>query len=136
MDSVDLSVLRTLHGWQGGALPLWLVTVVETFGSSPRPQGAMLALRNDGMTAGSVSGGCIEDDLVLRVQRGQLPGDRCEVVNYGVTNEEARRFGLPCGGALRLVVEPVRNADWIGRTLQLIEARQRARRVLHLAHCK
>lgn len=132
MNSVDLSVLRTLHGWQTGTLPLWLVTVVETFGSSPRPQGAMLALRSDGVTAGSVSGGCIEDDLVLRAQGGQLPGDRCEVVNYGVTNEEARRFGLPCGGALRLVVEPVRNADWIGRALEMVEARQRARRVLHL----
>ncbi len=132
MDSVDLSVLKTLQSWQAGALPLWLVTVVDTFGSSPRPQGAMLALRSDGVAAGSVSGGCIEDDLVLRAQRGQLSSGCCEVMSYGVTREEARRFGLPCGGALRLVVEPVRNTDWVGRALQMVEVRQRARRVLHL----
>ncbi len=70
MDSIDLSVLKTLREWQAGELPLWLVTVVETFGSSPRPRGAMLALRADGSVVGSVSGGCIEDDLVQRARRG------------------------------------------------------------------
>ena len=132
MDSVDLSVLKALQEWQAGELPLWLVTVVETFGSSPRPQGAMLALRGDGLTVGSVSGGCIEDDLVRCAQRGQLQTDRCDLLSYGVTREEARRFGLPCGGALHLVIEPIRNAGWVGRALQLIEARQLVRRTLHL----
>ncbi len=70
MDSVDLSVLKTLREWQASDLPLWLVTVMETFGSSPRPPGSMIALRGDGLAVGSVSGGCIEDDLVLRAQRG------------------------------------------------------------------
>jgi xanthine dehydrogenase accessory factor len=131
MDSVDLSVLKTLREWQAGELPLWLVTVVETFGSSPRPQGAMLALRGDGLAVGSVSGGCIEDDLVLRAQRGQLPIDRCEVLTYGVTREESRRFGLPCGGAMRLIIEPVRNADWVEQVLQLIQAHRLVRRTLY-----
>jgi xanthine dehydrogenase accessory factor len=130
MDSVDLSVLKTLREWQAGELPLWLVTVVETFGSSPRPQGAMLALRGDGLAVGSVSGGCIEDDLVLRAERGQLPIDCCEVLTYGVTREEAKRFGLPCGGAMRLVIEPVRNADWVEQVLQLIQAHRLVRRTL------
>ncbi|HXU93293.1 MAG TPA: XdhC family protein [Gallionella sp.] len=132
MDSVDLSVLKTLREWQAGELPLWLVTVVETFGSSPRPPGAMLVLRGDGVAVGSVSGGCIEDDLVLRAKRGQLSGERCEVLSYGVTREEARRFGLPCGGAMRLVVEPVRNADWVEQVLQLIQTGQMVRRALYL----
>jgi xanthine dehydrogenase accessory factor len=132
MDSVDLSVLRTLCEWQAGAQPLWLVTVVETFGSSPRQPGAMLALRGDGLAVGSVSGGCIEDDLVRRAQGGELSSDRCELVSYGVTRDEARRFGLPCGGAMRLVVEPVRGADWVARVLQLVESRQLVRRTLHL----
>lgn len=130
MDSIDLSVLKILQEWQAGELPLWLVTVVETFGSSPRPRGAMLALRADGSVVGSVSGGCIEDDLVQRAQRDQLPIDRCELLTYGVTREEARRFGLPCGGAMRLVAEPVRNADWVGQTLQLIEANRLVKRTL------
>lgn len=132
MDSADLAVLRTLREWQAEDLPLWLVTVVETFGSSPRPPGAMLALRGDGLAAGSVSGGCIEDDLVLRAQHGQLPLDRCEVLSFGVTREEATRFRLPCGGVMRLVVEPVRNQAWVGQVQQLIQAHRLVRRTLHL----
>lgn len=133
MDSVDISVLKTLHEWQAGELPLWLVTVVETFGSSPRPKGAMLALRGDGLAVGSVSGGCIEDDLVDRALRGQLKTDRCEVVMYGVTREEARHFGLPCGGAMRLVIEPARNREWVERVLHAIQSHRLVRRTLHLA---
>jgi xanthine dehydrogenase accessory factor len=131
MDSVDLSVLKTLREWQAGDLPLWLVTVVETFGSSPRPPGAMLALRGDGLAVGSVSGGCIEDDLVLRAKRGELPADRCGVLTFGVTREEAKRFRLPCGGVIRVVVEPLRNTDWVEQVLQLVHAHRLVRRTLH-----
>jgi len=136
MDSVDLSVLKTLREWQAGALPLWLVTVVETFGSSPRPPGAMLALRGDGQTVGSVSGGCIEDDLVLRAKRGELPADRCEVIAFGVTQEEARRFRLPCGGVIRVVVEPVKDHAWVEQALQLVHAHRLVRRTLQLDSLK
>ena len=132
MDSVDLSVLKTLHEWQGGELPLWLVTVVETFGSSPRQKGAMLVLRGDGLAVGSVSGGCIEDDLVRRALAGQLKSDHCEVVTYGVTQEEARNFGLPCGGALRLVIEPVQDPDWVERVLRSVQSHRLISRTLHL----
>ena len=131
MDSVDLSVLKTLHEWQSGELPLWLVTVVETFGSSPRPPGAMLALRGDGIAVGSVSGGCIEDDLVRRARCGQLASDRCEVLSYGATREEAKRFRLPCGGVIRLVVEPVQNTDWVEQVLRVITTNLPVRRSLH-----
>lgn len=134
MDSVDLSVLKALQQWQGGAQPLWLATVVQTFGSSPRPPGAMLALCGDGRALGSVSGGCIEDDLVARAQSGQLPADRATVLAYGVTREEAQRWGLPCGGAMRLVVEPVwPGAAWVGEVLARISSHQLVRRRLHLA---
>lgn len=132
MDSVDISVLKTLHEWQAGKLPAWVVTVVETFGSSPRPKGAMLALRGDGLAVGSVSGGCIEDDLVRRATRGQLLTGRCEVVTYGVTREEARNFGLPCGGALQLVIEPVRKCGWVGRVLKAIQSQRIVSRTLNL----
>ena len=133
MDSVDISVLKTLREWRAGELPLWLVTVVDTFGSSPRPKGAMLALRSDGLAVGSVSGGCIEDDLVRRAIQGRLRSDRCEVVTYGVTQDEARNFGLPCGGSLRLIIEPVSSADWIERVLQSIQSQRLVSRTLHLA---
>jgi xanthine dehydrogenase accessory factor len=133
MDSVDITVLKTLQEWQTAQLPLWLVTVVETFGSSPRPVGAMLALRGDGLAVGSVSGGCIEDDLVHRAVRGQLQSDRCEVVTYGMTRDEARRFGLPCGGTLRLVMEPVHDHEWVGEVLDAIQSHRMVSRTLHLA---
>lgn len=132
MDSLDLSALKTLRTWLGGPFPLWLVTVVQTFGSSPRRPGAMLVLRGDGLVAGSVSGGCIEDDLVDRARTGRLSLGRAEVVVYGVTAEEARRFGLPCGGTMRLVVEPVAQAPWVGELLASITAQRLVMRRLHL----
>jgi xanthine dehydrogenase accessory factor len=133
LDSVDLSVLKTLDTWRQQEQPVWLVTVVETFGSSPRPPGAMLVLRADGQAIGSVSGGCIEDDLILRAQNGELATDKAEMVVYGVTREEARRFGLPCGGALRLVIEPVRGGAWVGELLEHIRVHRLVQRRLKLA---
>lgn len=133
MDSVDLSVLTSLQEWRAAGEKVWLVTVVETFGSSPRPPGAMLAVRGDGLSVGSVSGGCIEDDLILRAQNGQLPEARAEMVVYGVTREEARRFGLPCGGAMRLVVEPVLEAGWVNNVLAHIRNHRLVSRTLNLA---
>jgi xanthine dehydrogenase accessory factor len=83
-----------------------IATVVQTWGSSPRPVGSWLAIRDDGQVVGSVSGGCVEDDLIRRVQTEILVRSLPEMVVYGVSREEAARFGLPCGGTLRLLVEP------------------------------
>ncbi len=77
----------------------------------------MLAVRGDGRVVGSVSGGCIEDDLIVRAQQGHLPAQP-ELVLYGVSQEEAARFGLPCGGTLRLVIEPLHKTDWLARVVQ------------------
>src|SRR5438309_1526736 len=107
MDSVDLEVLKRSAEWIDDGRRVLLVTVVKTWGSSPRPEGAMLAVREDGLVVGSVSGGCIEDDIVDRTRRDGQKATRCEVVTYGVTADEARRFGLPCGGTIQLVLEPL-----------------------------
>ena len=107
MDSVDLEVLKRSTEWLDAGRRVLLVTVVKTWGSSPRPEGAMLAVRDDGLVEGSVSGGCIEDDIVLRIRRDGLTATQCEVVTYGVSADEARRFGLPCGGTIQLVLEPL-----------------------------
>lgn len=132
MDSVNLSVLKTLKDWQSDDVPVWLFTVVETFGSSPRPLGAMLALRLDGLAVGSISGGCIEDDLIRRAQRFELPVDHSEILTYGLTREEVTRLKLPCGGVVRLVVEPVQCANWVGDVLERISRHQMVRRILNL----
>jgi xanthine dehydrogenase accessory factor len=122
MDSVDLEVLKHGAEWIEGGRRVLLVTVVQTWGSSPRPQGAMLAVRDDGHVAGSVSGGCIEDDLIERVRREGLTATKCEVVTYGVSADEARRFGLPCGGTIQLVLEPLTRESGILALLREIEA--------------
>jgi len=95
-----------------------VVTVIETWGSAPRPPGALLAVRGDGLVSGSVSGGCVEDDLITRIRTGQAEQSKLpSTMTYGVTKEEASRFGLPCGGTLRLVQEPLINAAWIEEVL-------------------
>ena len=104
MQSLDLDVLESALAWKRAGRRAWLVTVTQTFGASPRPPGSLLAMRDDGILVGSVSGGCIEDDLVAR--RGEYAGRMPRFAAYGVTSEEARRFGLPCGGQLEVIVEP------------------------------
>jgi xanthine dehydrogenase accessory factor len=116
MDSLDLQVLSQARDWFDEGHKVWLVTVIETWGSAPRPPGALLCLRGDGLVVGSVSGGCVEDDLIDRVRHGERVGD-ASLITYGVTKEEAARFGLPCGGNLRLVQEPLRDTTWIKEVL-------------------
>jgi xanthine dehydrogenase accessory factor len=116
MDSLDLQVLTQARDWFVAGHRVWLVTVLETWGSAPRPPGALLALRDDGPVVGSVSGGCVEDDLIERVRAGDRV-DAPALIHYGVSKEEAARFGLPCGGTLRLVQEPLRAVDWIEEVL-------------------
>jgi xanthine dehydrogenase accessory factor len=131
MDSLDLQVLQQAREWQREGRAVWLVTVIETWGSAPRPPGALLALRDDGLVVGSVSGGCVEDDLIERVRTSERVG-RPSLVTYGVTKEEAARFGLPCGGTLRLVQEPLREAGWIDEVLERTARHELVARVLDL----
>ncbi|MFO1304400.1 MAG: XdhC family protein [Burkholderiales bacterium] len=122
MDSVDLEVLKRSAEWLDAGRRVLLVTVVKTWGSSPRPEGAMLAVRDDGLVVGSVSGGCIEDDLIDRTRRLGMHQASVEVVTYGVSADEARRFGLPCGGTIQLVVEPLNKSSGMRALLREIEA--------------
>ena len=117
MDSLDLQVLRQARDWVREGRRAWLVTVAETWGSAPRPAGALLCLRDDGLVVGSVSGGCVEDDLIDRVRKGERVGTPSTIV-YGITKDEAARFGLPCGGTLRLVQEPLVEVGWIDALLE------------------
>src|SRR4029434_5398938 len=122
MDSVDLEVLKPSADWLDKGRRVLLVTVVKTWGSSPRPEGAMLAVREDGLVVGSVSGGCIEDDIIDRTRRLGMTSTQCEAVTYGVSADEARRFGLPCGGTIQLVLEPLTRDSGMRALLREIEA--------------
>jgi xanthine dehydrogenase accessory factor len=109
MENLDVMVLRTLRDWRLARRRAMLSTVVRTWGSSPRPVGSIMALAEDGAVVGSVSGGCIEDDLIARYSRahgdGVMPTGAPSLVKYGITADEAHRFGLPCGGTLELLLE-------------------------------
>ena len=132
MDSVDLEVLRSARKWHKAGHAVILATVVKTWGSSPRPLGAMLAIRDDGQVSGSVSGGCVEDDLIERVREHRLANDKPEVATYGVTKEQADRFRLPCGGTLQLVLEPVKDSAGLDQLLGAIERHELVARTLDL----
>lgn len=123
MESADQEVLRALAEWPASQ-GVDLFTVARTWGSSPRPPGSLLAIREDGLQAGSVSGGCVEEDLAQRVAAGEFKRGGPRLVRYGVGTDQARRFGLPCGGQLELLVERIRAREPWQRLLGALQARR------------
>lgn len=132
MYSTDWQVLDAACRWAEVGHRFALVTVARTWGSAPRPPGAWLALRDDGLVEGSVSGGCIEDDLIARMRAGAIAGAVPFKLVYGVTKDEATRFGLPCGGTLELVVEPAPDIALLKELAARLAARQLAARHVDL----
>ena len=134
MKNIDLEVMRTIVDWLAEGEPLVLVSVCRTWGSSPRQRGAMMVVRADGRFCGSVSGGCIEEHLLRDFQQS-FP-DRMAVQEFGVSGDQAARRGLPCGGTLELVVEPLSPASEFEPILSALLSRKRIKRVLDLASGK
>jgi len=132
MDSVDLQVLRSAADWVKAGRRVVMATVIRTWGSAPRPIGALTAIRDDGQLAGSVSGGCIEDDMILQVRSGELVQDKPATTKYGVSAEEAKRFGLPCGGTLELVLEPLTGESGLDDLLARVERHELVMRRLDM----
>ena len=132
MDSIDIEVLRKAQAWRAAGRRVALGTIVKTWGSAPRPVGAMVAIRDDGQVEGSVSGGCVEDDLIEKVRQKSVAAEKPELLTYGVTNEEATRWGLPCGGTLQVVVEPLGEGSGVAELLERISAQQLVRRRLDM----
>lgn len=133
MDNMDLQVLRQVQQWLDGRHDVVLGTITRTWGSAPRPVGSVVAVRGDGQIAGSVSGGCIEDDLIEKVRAGALTLRRPELLRYGVGAEAAQRFGLPCGGTLELMLEPVGPQSALAPLLERLSRGERVLRTLTLA---
>ncbi|MCZ2291439.1 MAG: XdhC family protein [Burkholderiales bacterium] len=133
MDNVDLDVLRQISAWRAEGHAVVMGTIARTWGSAPRPVGSLVAVRGDGHIAGSVSGGCIEDDLMARMREGTLAAHGVELVRYGISGDEAARFGLPCGGTLEVLFEPVGPPSRIDELLAALERGERVRRELQRA---
>lgn len=107
-----------------------LVSVAKTWGTSPRPVGSLLAVSSSGRFFGSVSGGCVEEDLIE--QLAQNPVRFVQKIMYGETAEERHRFGLPCGGALELMAEPLNEIADVKFLIDHIEARKTCLRKVSL----
>jgi xanthine dehydrogenase accessory factor len=138
MENLDVMVLRTLRDWRLAGRRALLTTVVRTWGSSPRPIGSIMALAEDGAVIGSVSGGCIEDDLIARYSRahgapGEMPSGAPTLVKYGITADEAHRFGLPCGGTLELLLEYDPDAASLETLVAALEKGRLMQRTVSLA---
>jgi len=133
MNSMDVEVIRSAMDWMNRGQRVVMGTVVRTWGSSPRPPGSLMIIRDDGQVAGSLSGGCIEDDLIDRVKRGELAPRLPQPVVYGATAEEAQRFGLPCGGTVQIVLEPLHAGSMLRELLAAIEQHRVTRRRLEMA---
>ena len=101
----DREVMAAAAQWLRAGKRVALATVIHTWGSSPRPPGSLLAMNDAGRFVGSVSGGCIETELVGRYCAGELGEPFPTQVDFGVDRLEAGRLGLPCGGRLELLVE-------------------------------
>ena len=141
MENLDVMVLRTLRDWRVAGKRALMATVVRTWGSSPRPVGSIMALCEDGSVVGSVSGGCIEDDLIYRFTQAYAakePGHRIPsgppgFVKYGITADEAHRFGLPCGGTLELLLEYDPDPAGLAQLVQALESGQLMQRTVRLS---
>ncbi len=140
MENIDVMVLRTLRDWRATGKRALLATVVRTWGSSPRPVGSIMALCETGAVVGSVSGGCIEDDLIYQFTQAYsglesnkvIPSGPPTFIKYGVTADEAHRFGLPCGGTLELLLEYDPDASALTDLLAALESGKLIQRSVRL----
>ena len=136
MQAVDQQVLDQVCEWLKADESCWLATVVQTWGSSPRPVGSLLTCNRAGQVRGSLSGGCVEDDLLEKLTSGELARERAQFFQYGITPEETERLGLPCGGHLNIVVEPLPANDafrgHFGHLRERVAGRRSVRRIVNL----
>ena len=134
MNSTDQTILSCLLASLNQGEKPWLVTVVATIGSSPRPVGSLVAFRADGSQVGSVSGGCVEEDLIARLLAGEFNGPQIYLTDYGVSAEDNEKWGLPCGGRLGLAIQQLdtKDLDWVTEAHHAMSTRQTLRRSVSL----
>jgi len=130
MQGSQLEVLKGCLSCLEQGEKITLVSVAKTWGTSPRPVGSLLAVSSSGRFFGSVSGGCVEEDLIE--QLANAPITFVQKIMYGETAEERHRFGLPCGGALELMAEPLNNIEDVRFLIEKIETRKTYLRTISL----
>ncbi|HSG87639.1 MAG TPA: XdhC family protein [Pseudomonadales bacterium] len=137
MQAVDQEVLTRIRDWLAAGEDCFLCTIVATYGSSPRPVGSLLACNASGELVGSLSGGCVEDDLIEQLRAGSLVQDEPRRLTYGLAPEDTEKLGLPCGGTLEIVAERIvgdaENEALFGHIVERLAARDCVRRTIELA---
>ncbi|PHI28749.1 XdhC family protein [Budvicia aquatica] len=103
MQHMELDVIQRSIGWIEQQQPIWLCTVLNTYGSSPRGPGAMMSAISGGQFSGSLSGGCVEDDFLERIANGEFT-QPSQIVRYGAGSPRTS-VTLPCGGSIDVLVE-------------------------------
>jgi xanthine/CO dehydrogenase XdhC/CoxF family maturation factor len=106
MLTTDTDILSTAEAWHRAGRGVAIATVVETWGSAPRPVGSHLVIDSDGNFLGSVSGGCVEGAVVEEAV-DVIGSGKAKTLSFGVADETAWRVGLSCGGRISVYVEPV-----------------------------
>lgn len=142
MQSSQHHIIQSVSHWLTRGDSVWLCTILKTWGSSPRPIGAMMACTLDGEMAGSISGGCIEEDFLEQLRDGSLKARYDDnghpfVVHYGVSAEEQARLKLPCGGQLHVLLEyltPDKNQAVFEQLLTALDAHQKVSRQVMLSN--
>lgn len=136
MHSVDHEVMEALLTWLRAGKAVHLATVLQSYGSSPRPPGSLLVVGPDGATVGSLSGGCVEDALIEDLTLGRRVLTQPERLEFGLTEEDTAQLGLPCGGHLQILLEPLAPTPQViegfETLLAALQARQTALREITL----
>jgi xanthine dehydrogenase accessory factor len=122
------AVIRKAIEWRGA--PMALATVVSTWGSAPRPRGSHMIVHQDGRFEGSISGGCVEADVLQRAEE-VIAGRPAHVERYGVADDDAWAVGLPCGGQISVLVQPVGEGGFAPALFDRVaQAREQGRALL------
>lgn len=124
---------ETALDWHRAGRGAVLATVIETWGSAPRPAGSQLVVAGDGAMMGSVSGGCVEGAVIAEAAAARADG-RSRLMTFGVSDDEAFAVGLACGGTIRVLVEPIGTALPEALLADLVAARAARRPIALLVH--
>ncbi len=135
MRNQDDNVLIHLLEWCREGLSPWLCVITRCVGSSPRPVGSLLAVLDDGRQAGSLSGGCVEEDLLQRLRAGEFQSELPQLLDYGLSAEENERLGLPCGGRITFLLQRLGedHIEWLDGVVEALQQRRCVVRELTLS---